>query len=99
MDSAAEIQLAAAALRSLGEARWERLSDWEVDAVRTGVRALPTKTPQGAMPFAGRIDSGGDPQHRCAQIDPRARVGYALESSYEGCRCQNIDMPPEFGLS
>lgn len=65
MESASELATATEALRPLGEAKWERLGEWEVDAVRTGVRALPTKTPQGAMPFAGRI-GGGEPQHRCA---------------------------------
>ena len=57
METATEIQSATDALRPLGEEKWERLTEWEVDMVRTGVRAIPGKTAQGASPYAGRIDS------------------------------------------
>ena len=64
VETASEIQSATDVLRPLGEERWERLSGWEVDVVRTGVRAIPGKTAQGAIPYAGRIEST-DSAHRC----------------------------------
>ena len=35
---------------------WDPIREWRVDAVRTGFRAVPARTDQGAMPYAGRID-------------------------------------------
>ncbi len=46
---------------------WPPLCDWTVTGVRSGVRALPCRTPQGAMPYAGRVDGGGD-DRRCEQF-------------------------------
>ena len=48
---------------------WPPLGAWRVTGVRSGVRALPGRTPQGAMPYAGRVD-GGEPHRRraCAQL-------------------------------
>ena len=45
---------------------WPPLCGWQVTGVRSGVRALPCRTPQGAMPYAGRVD-GGDADRRCEQ--------------------------------
>jgi hypothetical protein len=43
---------------------------WEVSDVRTGVRALPPRTPYGSLPLAGRMDAGA---RRCT-------LGFVLRS-------------------
>ena len=60
---------------------WPPLCDWQVTGVRSGVRALPCRTPQGAMPYAGRVD-GGDADRRCEQ-----RWGDAEPGSRRRCVC------------
>lgn len=34
---------------------WPKLRDWELVQVKSGVRALPTRTPQGSIPYAGKL--------------------------------------------
>eukprot|EP00873_Tetraselmis_striata_P043043 jgi/Tetstr1/463307/TSEL_008231.t1 len=45
---------------------WPEISSaWEVTSVRTGVRALPPRTPYGSIPLAGRVQGGkGDGPHQ-----------------------------------
>ena len=52
-----------------------------IQGVRSGVRALPCRTPQGAMPYAGRVD-GSDPERRCGRC---ARCRY--DKAWPGYCC------------
>ncbi|KAK9842126.1 hypothetical protein WJX84_004137 [Apatococcus fuscideae] len=44
-----------AALRTSANARMPELESWRLASVRSGVRAMPGRTPQGAMPYAGLL--------------------------------------------
>jgi len=37
---------------------WRPLEDWEVIGVKSGVRAIPTRTQHGSVPYAGRLPEG-----------------------------------------
>jgi len=52
-----EAQMAAANLKHQAEGKLRCLKDWEIVNIRSGVRALPTRTSEGAMPYAGQIDA------------------------------------------
>lgn len=46
---------AASTLMDSARAIMPELEDWKVAAVRSGVRGLPTRTPQGSIPYAGNF--------------------------------------------
>ncbi|KAL0035211.1 hypothetical protein WJX79_006153 [Trebouxia sp. C0005] len=52
-----EIAQAETLLRPKAEALWSPASTWQVARVRTGVRALPQNTVDGAVPLAGQLPS------------------------------------------
>lgn len=52
-----EAQIAASSLKQQAESKLGCLKDWKIRNIRSGVRALPTRTSEGAMPYAGRIDA------------------------------------------
>ncbi|KAG2449227.1 hypothetical protein HYH02_005973 [Chlamydomonas schloesseri] len=53
-----EAQQAVEALRAAACGVWRPLSDWQVDRVREGVRALPPRTQHGSLPLLGRVAPG-----------------------------------------
>ena len=67
MEDPSEIAEARQALVPPACELWPPLRTWRVTGVRSGVRALPSRTPQGAMPYAGRVD-GGHPDRRCGRV-------------------------------
>ena len=73
----AEIEAAVEGLMPEAQQLWKPIERWSVRRVRTGVRALPPRTEAGAMPLAGKLESG----HRCATFDP------ALADCHLVCEC------------
>lgn len=53
--SHADVQDAAAALLPAAVELWGPLIDWTVTHARCGVRALPPRTAEGALPLAGQV--------------------------------------------
>ena len=51
----AEAEAAADALLPAASSLWPPISGWRVEAVRAGVRALPVRGADGAIPYAGRL--------------------------------------------
>ena len=54
----AEIAHAVDSLLPEAQKLWDPIQHWSVRRVRTGVRALPPRTEAGAMPLAGKLESG-----------------------------------------
>ena len=54
----AEIEAAVEGLMPEARQLWKPIEHWSVRRVRTGVRALPPRTEAGAMPLAGKLESG-----------------------------------------
>lgn len=48
-------------------ATWRPLSNWRVSGVRTGVRALPPRTPQGSIPLLGSLKLPGLAAEACSK--------------------------------
>ncbi|KAL3149187.1 hypothetical protein ABBQ32_002016 [Trebouxia sp. C0010 RCD-2024] len=57
---AGEVAQAEALLRPRAEGLWDPASSWRVARVRSGVRALPQKTADGAIPLTGKLPSSGN---------------------------------------
>ena len=55
---AAELQAAQEALMPSAAKLWAPAEHWRVRQIRSGVRALPPRTEQGAIPLAGRVHEG-----------------------------------------
>lgn len=54
LDKVAEVAAAAQELLSGAGATWPSIKHWSIAGIRSGVRALPPKSAQGAVPIAGR---------------------------------------------
>lgn len=57
-DTSEEALHAASTLMQNARSILAELNDWNVTAVRSGVRGLPTRTHQGSIPYAGRVHDG-----------------------------------------
>lgn len=54
-DTSEEALQAASTLMDNARAIMPELEDWKIAAVRSGVRGMPTRTPQGSIPYAGKV--------------------------------------------
>lgn len=52
-----EVRAAAEALQGAAASVWAPAGSWHVEEVKSGVRAMPQKTGDGALPLAGRLPS------------------------------------------